>query len=269
MVEQHFGKDYAGIPPENYERFFVPEIGAPLASDLIQFAALSPGEQVLDVACGTGVVARLAAEQVGPTGSVAGLDSNPGMLAVANSAVPAGVDIQWYEASAEAVPLPDSTFDVVLCQMGLQFFADKHAALKEMYRVLVPGGRLVLNLPGPTPPLFTSLSEAFRNQINAESAEFVNQVFSLYDTEAIRDLISGAGFQNVAVQFSTRMLSLPSPREFLWHYVHSTPLAGVVRRANDEQLSSLEREVVTEWQKFVIDRDLMLQVRVIEAAGWA
>ncbi|NNE35831.1 MAG: methyltransferase domain-containing protein, partial [Rhodothermales bacterium] len=85
MAEPHFGKAYAGNPPTNYERFFVPAIGAPLAADLIDIAAIGAGESVLDVACGTGVVARLASQRVGETGTVAGLDLNPGMLAVARS----------------------------------------------------------------------------------------------------------------------------------------------------------------------------------------
>src|SRR3546814_20922707 len=90
-------------PPENYQRFFVPAIGAPFAADLVRNAALREGDRVLAVACGTGVVTRLASEQVGAPGAVAGLDVNPGMLAVAPAATPAGASIQWPEADAEAV----------------------------------------------------------------------------------------------------------------------------------------------------------------------
>jgi len=82
MTQQHYGKAYGGSVPENYERYFVPAIGAPAAKGLIKIAALRPGERVLDVACGSGVVARLASEAVGTAGTVAGLDLNPGMLAV-------------------------------------------------------------------------------------------------------------------------------------------------------------------------------------------
>ena len=90
-------------------------IAAPLATDLIDIAALGLGERVLDVACGTGVVARLAAERVGATGTVAGIDLNPGMLEVARSVTPPSMAIEWHESSAEAIPLPDEAFDVVLC----------------------------------------------------------------------------------------------------------------------------------------------------------
>jgi ubiquinone/menaquinone biosynthesis C-methylase UbiE len=267
MSNQHYGKAYGGNATENYERFFVPAIGRPVASDLIQIAELRPGERVLDVACGTGVVARLASQQVGDTGTVAGLDINPGMLAAARDATPPGVSIEWHEASAEAMPLPDASFDVVLCQMGLQFMPDKNAALREMRRVLVPGGRLILNVPGPTPRPFAIMAEALARHIGAEAGGFVNQVFSLNDTAEIQDLVSGAGFHDVSVEAETKSLRLPPPEEFLWQYVHSTPLAGAVAQADDESRGSLARDVVSKWQEFVDDRAMVLQVRMVIAAA--
>jgi len=267
MTEQYFGKAYGGNPPANYERFFVPAIGAPLATDLIRLAALRPGERVLDVACGTGIVARLASQQVGDTGTVAGLDVNPGMLAVARSATPPGIRIEWHAASAEAMPLPDASFDVVLCQMGLQFVPDKHAALREMWRLLVRGGRLILNVPGPTPRLFTIMGEALAHHIGAEAAGFVDHVFSLHDTAEIQNLVSGAGFHDVSVQSETKPLRLPVPEAFLWQYVHSTPLAGAVAQVDDERRGSLERDVVAKWQEFVKDRALEVQVRIVVATA--
>jgi ubiquinone/menaquinone biosynthesis C-methylase UbiE len=130
---------YLGNAAEKYEHYFVPAIAAPLAADLVARAALRPGERVVDIACGTGVVTRLAAQRVGVAETVAGVDVNAGMLAVGRAAAPAGMAIDWYEASAEDLPLPDEAFDVALCQLALQFFADKPAALREMRRVLTPG----------------------------------------------------------------------------------------------------------------------------------
>ncbi len=88
MTGQVYGKSFGGTPAENYQRFFVPSIGGPVADDLIGVAALQSGQRVLDVACGTGVVTRLAAERVGGSGAVAGLDVTPGMLAVARATTP-------------------------------------------------------------------------------------------------------------------------------------------------------------------------------------
>lgn len=263
VSQQHHGEAVGGGPPENYERYFVPAIGAPLAADLIEIAALRPGERVLDVACGTGVVARLAAKLVGAAGTVAGLDANPGMLAVARSTTPPGMAIDWHEASVEAMPLPDASFDAVLSQMGLQFVPDKHAALSEMARVLVPGGRLVLNVPGPTPQLFVIMAEALARHIGAEAAGFVNQVFSLHDPAELRDLTIAAGFRDISVRADTKSLRLSAPAEFLWQYVGSTPLAGAVAQASDERRGSLERDVVARWQALVKGGALMLQVRSV------
>ena len=114
---------YAAGAAQNYEDHFVPAIGTPFARRLLATAKLAPGERVLDVACGTGLVARLAAEAVGPQGTVAGLDPTPGMLQLARAVSPDGID--WYEAPAEAMPLPDAAFDVVLCSMGLQFLSTR------------------------------------------------------------------------------------------------------------------------------------------------
>ena len=132
----------AGNAADVYERALVPAIFAPWAPLVVALAEPKPGERVLDVACGTGVVARFASQRVGRTGGVVGLDLNPGMLAVAaaSAAGPAatGAPIVWREGSAVAMPLADGSFDVVCCQLGLQFFPDRSAALAEMHRVLVP-----------------------------------------------------------------------------------------------------------------------------------
>lgn len=267
MSAQQFGKDFGGNAPENYERYFVPAIGAPIANDLIEVANLRPGERVLDVACGTGVVARLAAQRVEAAGTIVGLDINPGMLAVARASTPPDVTIEWQRASAENTSLADASFDVVLCQMGLEFMPDKLAALTEMYRVLAPGGRLVLNVPGPTPPLMEAMGDALARHLGAEAEGFVKQVFSLHDTAALQNLIEGAGFRDVAVEADTRLLRLPAPEKFLWGYVRSTPLAGAVAQVDDQRRESLERDVVQRWQEFVENGGMVLTLRMVVATA--
>src|SRR5919109_3684019 len=134
-------------PAEVYERYLVPGILAPWTPDLVAAAGLRPGERVLDVACGTGLVARLVAQRLRSNGQVVGLDINPGMLAVARIAsATAGRSIEWLKGSAISLPLSEESFDVVLCQQGLQFFPDRSAALREMNRVLADGGRLALSV---------------------------------------------------------------------------------------------------------------------------
>ena len=134
----------SGNAAEVYERQLVPTMLVPWASTLIDLAEVQPGMHVLDVACGTGVVTRLAAERVGTAGRVVGLDINAAMLSVARRLAPVGTSVEWLESSALEMPLPDSSFDMVFCQHGLQQFPDRPAALHEMRRVLMPGGRLGL-----------------------------------------------------------------------------------------------------------------------------
>jgi ubiquinone/menaquinone biosynthesis C-methylase UbiE len=250
---------YLGNAAENYEHYFVPAIAAPLAADLVARAALRPGERVVDIACGTGVVTRLAAQRVGVAGTVAGVDVNAGMLAVGRAAAPAGMAIDWYEASAEDLPLPDEAFDVALCQLALQFFADKPAALREMRRVLTPGGRLLLNVPGPTPPLFAVLEAALARHLASDVAAFVQTVFSLHEPTEVRDLLTDAGFAAVELWPTEKTLPLPPADDFLWQYVHSTPLAGPTADLDDDRRGALEREVVAGWLAFIEDGTLLLR----------
>lgn len=133
-------------PAEAYESLLVPHQFAPWARDLVAHADPKPGERILDVACGTGVVMRSVVPLVGPNGRVVGVDSSPAMLAVARTRAPSEAPIEWYEVSAEALPLSDAAFDLVLCRQGLQFFADKLGATREMRRVLAPGGRVALSV---------------------------------------------------------------------------------------------------------------------------
>ena len=257
-------EDYAGNAAENYERYFAPAIGAPLAVDLIEVAALQPGERVLDLACGTGVVARLAAQRVGPGGSVAGQDLNPGMLAVARSTA---APIEWHESDAQAMPFSDHAFDVALCQLGLQFFGDRVAALREVRRVLVPGGRLVANVPGPTPRLFVIFEDAIRHHVSPEVAGFLAAVFSLHDAAELEHLLDDAGFQDVSVDARTKSLPLPPPADFLWQYAASTPLAAAVGALDEAGRSALEHAVVGQWERLADGEPLVLELGVVTVTG--
>ena len=257
-----FGKTYGGSAPENYEHYFVPAIGAPFAADLIAQAELRPGERVLDVACGTGIVARLAAERVGASGSVAALDVNPGMLAVARD-VNRAVDppIRWYESTAESMPLPDDAFDVVLCQLGLQFVADKHAALREMRRVTAGSGRVLVSVPTLS-ACFGVLEAALARHL-PEGAPFLHTVFSLGDDAELERLFRDAGFRDVELRRYEKALRLRPPRDALWQHVQSTPLAVSAAEASDAIRSALERDVVKGWEPWVTDGRLTFQQEMI------
>lgn len=263
MPEQYFDTTYGANPAENYERFFVPAIGAPVADDLVSRAAIRAGERVLDVACGTGVVARRAVKHAGADGAVTGVDINPAMLAVARSVTRPDDDIDWQHASAESMPLPDHAFDVVLCQMGLQFMPDKPAALREMRRVAAPRGRLLANMPGPAAPVFAALAEGLDRHVGPEAGAAMRHVFSLADAAEIEGLLGDAGFDEARADAWTMELRLPAPNAFLWQYIASTPLAAIVASADETARARLEQDVLERWEEFETDGGLVCDQRFV------
>jgi ubiquinone/menaquinone biosynthesis C-methylase UbiE len=240
---------YAASAAENYERHFVPAIGEPVGRRLVDAAHAAPGDRILDIACGTGIATRLSVEAVGPHGSVAGLDANPGMIEVARTVSPDEID--WHVAPVEDIPLPDAQFDLALCSMGLQFFADRDKALREMHRMLAPSGRAVWCTPGPTPPLFVAIDQALTNHVGPGASMFVHAVFALHDADEAKALMDTAGFSRVGVESTSVPLRVAPPADFFWQYVHSTPLAAVVAELDEPERAALEAEVVERCAPFV------------------
>ena len=216
-MNDHERWQLTGNAAELYERYLVPAITGVWAADLVQRAALRTGERVLDVACGTGIVARLAAKRVGGQGVVVGLDLNTAMLAVARALPQSGATITWTEASVLAMPFPDATFTVVLCQLGLQFFPDRPQALREMRRVLVPGGRLLLSVFGPLAhnPAPQALADALEWHLGPHASAIKRAEHELDDPAALHDLVAGAGFAEVSIETTTQPIRFPSPREYV------------------------------------------------------
>jgi ubiquinone/menaquinone biosynthesis C-methylase UbiE len=223
-----------GNAPEVYEHYLVPAIFGPWAPLVIEHAALQPGEQVLDVACGTGAVTRRAAALVGPTGQVTGVDVNPGMLAVARTRTLApGAPVAWREGDAAALPFPEAAFSLVFCQLGLQYFPDRRQALREMYRVLRPQGRLVVlvwraitHSPG-----FAVLADALERYVSPAAGGVMRAPFVFGDTtEELRTLLMEAGFRTVRIGADVRMVRFASPAEFVQRQVAGSPLASHVAK---------------------------------------
>ena len=256
---------YAATAAENYERHFVPAIGEPVARRLVEAAELAAGERVLDVACGTGVATRLAADAVGADGVVAGLDANPGMLDVARTSCPERIG--WHLAPAEDLPFPDETFDVVLCSMGLQFFPDKAQALREMRRVLAPGGRVAWCTPGPTPPLFLAIDQALTAHVGPGASMFVHAVFALSDAGEARTLMETASFDRIDVQTTSVTLRVAPPADFFWQYVQSTPLSVAAADLDEQARSALEVEVVERCAPFVDGDGSVMEPGLLIATG--
>jgi ubiquinone/menaquinone biosynthesis C-methylase UbiE len=223
-----------GEAPVLYQRYLVPAITAIWAADLVDRTNIQRGARVLDVASGTGVVARAAAARLGDGGSVTGLDINPGMLAVARS-LPAdsgAASIEWREGSVLALPFPDGAFDVVLCQLGLQFFPDRPAALAEIRRVLVPGGRTGISVFGPIEhnPATHALADALDRHVGPGASLAKRNEHVLADTDELRMLLEEAGFRDVVIESATKTVRFPSATAYVQIQLAATPLATLVER---------------------------------------
>jgi ubiquinone/menaquinone biosynthesis C-methylase UbiE len=236
-----------GEAPELYQRYLVPAVTAIWAADLVDRALVRSGERVLDVACGTGVVTRLAAERVGDGGCVAGLDINPGMLAVARS-LPAvvGASIAWHEGSVLALPFSESAFDVVLCQLGLQFFPDRPAALHEMRRVLVLSGRVAVSVFGPIAhnPATHALADALDHHVGPDASLAKRNEHALADSDELRALMVGAGFREVIIETVINTVRFASADDYVRIQLAATPLATLIGEYDAPRRDELVSEIV-------------------------
>lgn len=245
------GFQVSGNAAELYEQYAVPYILGPWAPELVELAALRRGERVLDVACGTGVVARLAAPRVGPTGQVTGVDLNAGMLAVARTLpAPPGATIVWVEQSATALGLTDASIDVVLCQQGLQFFPDKLVALREMHRVLVPGGRALLSVWKSAGPYNLAVGDALEQHVDTETATKYRASRVAPDAEDLHRLLVEAGFREVHIRPSTMTIRLPPIQVFVLCHLSAMPVAGAVAALTEAKRAALASQVSAALQAY-------------------
>jgi len=192
-----------------YDEFFVPALFQQWAPLVAAAAQLLPGQRVLDVACGTGVLSREVAARVGARGSVVGLDPNPGMLAVASQRNPG---ITWQEGTAEALPYPDASFDAVVSQFGLMLFGDRLRGLGEMLRVLRPGGHLAVAVWDSlaNTPAYAAVVALLDRLAGPRAADALRAPFALGSREDLGALFSKAGVAGVRIATQRGTARFPS-----------------------------------------------------------
>lgn len=234
---------------EIYEEFFVPALFQEWTGRVTDQAEIKAGEKVLDVACGTGVLARTVVERVGDSGSVIGLDVNAGMLAVAHRKAP---QIKWRQGQAETIPFDDATFDAVVSQFGLMFFADRKVAIREMVRVLKSKGKLAVavwdtleNTPG-----YLAMVSLLARLFGDEVANGIRAPYILGDTAELQDLFTDVGLSDVAINTSMGHARFDSIEKWVYTDIKGWVLADVL---DDEQVELLINEGKTALSKFVTD----------------
>jgi ubiquinone/menaquinone biosynthesis C-methylase UbiE len=234
-------------PAQIYQDVMVPVIFDPWADELLAAVDVASGSSVLDVACGTGAVTRKAAVQAGTDGHVVGLDISPFMLDIARSvAVPGDLPIEWLEGSAVDMPLEAETFDVVLCQQGLQFTPDKQAAASEFHRVLKAKGQLGLAVWDTIDQnqMMNALNESSRKILGKGGFE---TPFAFSDAGAIRDTLFGAGFRNIQIETVKLKQQAFEPEKFTRiSIMGATAVLPEMKDKSPEEMAEIAKAIQTD-----------------------
>jgi SAM-dependent methyltransferase len=233
---------------EVYESCFVPAIFGAWASRVADAAGIRTGNRVLDVGCGTGVLAREAVRRVGREGQVVGLDLNEGMLAVAARTEP---KIEWRQGDAASLPFGDASFDVVASQFALMYFPERVRSLSEMWRTLASGGRLAIAVWAPLRRArgYQILVNIATRQCGGEAASVLAAPFVLGDQEELAKLFVDGGISGADITLHEGSIRFPSVEEFIRIEVKGSPLADMV---SDDGMATLAAESESALAEFVV-----------------
>ena len=197
-----------------YDALFVPALFQPWTRHIIDAARIGEGARVLDIACGTGVLARDVLARTGPDGRVVGIDPAPGMIAAANELEPA---IEWILCGAESLEIDDASVDNVVSQFGMMFFQDRQQAVAEMHRVLKPDGTVTIAIWNSVDhnPAYADVIEVLQQNVSTAAADALRLPYSLGNPDEVTSLLNASGFSNVEVNTIVETARFPSSRHMV------------------------------------------------------
>ena len=239
-----------------YEGLHVDALFRQWAEPVLDAAGVAAGSRVLDVACGTGVVAREALSRVGTTGSVTGLDIGAGMLAVAESIEP-GVD--WREGDAVELPFGADEFDAVVSQFGLMFFPDRVRAIREMLRCAKPGSSVVVAVWDSIErsAAYPILVDLLDRRAGPAATDALRAPFMLGNTDELRGLFELADASAVSIETKNGTARFPSVRSMVEAELRGwLPVMGVF--LDDDLIELILDEAQEALSAYVTEDDKMV-----------
>jgi ubiquinone/menaquinone biosynthesis C-methylase UbiE len=256
---------------EAYEKYLATAFSR-WAQQLTAMAGISEGARVLDVACGTGIVARHAAQRAGVSGRVVGLDVNDDMLEVAR-AVSAGITpaIEWRRGNAADLPFPPASFDAICCEQAIQFFSDPVNALREMRRVAAPGARVAVSVCRPLrfAPAYVALAGALDRHVGSQASAIMRAPFPSWTTSEFREMFNAARWETVHVNIVVDALRYPTTTEFLRQEASSSPLAPTISGLTAEIRDAIIRDLDAALAEYIDDDGVVCPVEAYVAVARA
>ncbi len=243
MTERHVA--FVGTVPSTYDHYLGPILFQRHADDLAGRLPVSPGTRVLEVACGTGIVTERLVRRLGGHGTLVATDLNEAMIAHAKARIPPSPGLEWRQADGTSLPLPDGSFDAVVCQFGLMFFPDKAAGVREAYRVLRPGGTYLFNVWDAIArsPVARIAHETIGSFFPGDPPPFYTVPYGLHDAAAVRRLLEAAGFGEIRWESVEAVGESPTAEDAARGLVEGTPVIGAIMDRRPEAVPEIRAAV--------------------------